>query len=99
MLLPFMRDVVVSAEIGCCKPDPAIFQTALGLLGARPDEVAMVGDRLPTDIAGARRAGLRAVLADFLGDRTQMPPGQPTPDAVVRHPKDLVPLVTGWMRE
>jgi 4-nitrophenyl phosphatase len=44
------------------KPGPIVFQEAVKRLGGDPDTVAMVGDRLSTDIAGAKNAGLRAIL-------------------------------------
>lgn len=45
------------------KPEAALFQRGLQRLGAHsPREVAMVGDRIDTDIVGAQRAGLRTVL-------------------------------------
>ena len=44
------------------KPSPLVVEAALARLGTRPDETVMVGDRLETDMAMARQAGLRAVL-------------------------------------
>lgn len=44
------------------KPGPIIFREAMRRLGGDPDSVAMVGDRLSTDIHGAKAAGLRAIL-------------------------------------
>ena len=53
---------VSSSEHGYMKPHPSIFQAAMTLLGAAPEESIMVGDSLAHDIAGARRAGMRGVL-------------------------------------
>lgn len=44
------------------KPRRAAFQHALAVLGTAPQETAMLGDQLLTDVWGARRAGLRAFL-------------------------------------
>ena len=44
------------------KPQPPLFRIALGRLGCRPDEAAMVGDSMESDMAGARAVGMRAVL-------------------------------------
>ena len=45
------------------KPEPGLFEHGLRRLGdMQPGEVAMIGDRLDTDVVGARRAGLRSVL-------------------------------------
>jgi len=51
---------VLSYEVGRCKPDPAIFLRACGLLGADPERTLMVGDT-PAD-AGAVQAGLAALV-------------------------------------
>jgi HAD superfamily hydrolase (TIGR01459 family) len=40
------------------KPDPAIYATALSLLGLPPTRVLAIGDSLRTDIAGAQAAGI-----------------------------------------
>ena len=51
--------VVISAELGAAKPDPAIFRAALERLGATAAEAMHVGDSMEADVAGARAAGLR----------------------------------------
>jgi putative hydrolase of the HAD superfamily len=61
-LLEHVDAVVTSAEIGVAKPGRAIFEHALELAGARPDEAVHVGDSLENDVAGARAAGIRPVL-------------------------------------
>lgn len=44
------------------KPDPAIYDNALELLGLERNSVLAVGDALHTDVKGANGAGLRAVF-------------------------------------
>ena len=45
------------------KPQPGLFEHGLRRLGDPPPaQVAMIGDRLDTDVVGARRAGLRTIL-------------------------------------
>jgi putative hydrolase of the HAD superfamily len=56
--------IVVSSEAGSLKPDPAIFDAALRELRRSAHEAVFVGDSFETDVAGARRAGLRALLLD-----------------------------------
>ena len=53
--------VMVSADYSVRKPNPLLFETAAGRLGVPRDEIWFVGDRLDTDIAGAKAAGLRTV--------------------------------------
>jgi len=50
----------LSYELGRCKPDPAIFLRACGMLGADPERTLMVGDT-PAD-AGAVKAGCAALV-------------------------------------
>ena len=54
--------VVTSAGAGVEKPHPAIFAAAVKSLGAEPSRAVHIGDRLDEDYAGARQAGLRALL-------------------------------------
>jgi putative hydrolase of the HAD superfamily len=54
--------VVIYAELGAAKPDPAIFRAALDRLGASAADAMHVGDSVEHDVEGARAAGLRAVL-------------------------------------
>jgi len=58
---------VGSGAHGKTKPHPAIFLSALGELGVRAEEAAMVGDSPEDDIAGARALGMRAFLVDREG--------------------------------
>ena len=51
----------VDAEV-VGKPTGAYFAAALAELGASPAEAVMVGDDVESDVGGAKRAGLRAVL-------------------------------------
>jgi putative hydrolase of the HAD superfamily len=50
--------LVDSAEVGCTKPAPRIFQHALDALGVSAAESTFVGDSLPRDMAGARGVGM-----------------------------------------
>jgi putative hydrolase of the HAD superfamily len=61
-LRPLVDAVVISAELGVAKPDPAIFHAALERLGAPADGALHVGDSVEQDVAGARAAGIDAVL-------------------------------------
>ena len=54
--------VGAAAELGVAKPDPAIFRAALDRLGASAADAMHVGDSVEADVAGARAAGLEAVL-------------------------------------
>lgn len=61
-LLPWFDAVVVSHDLGYGKPHPAIFEQALERVGAAPREAVMIGDTPAIDVAGAKAAGMPAVL-------------------------------------
>lgn len=63
-LAGYVDAFVSSADVGLGKPHPAPYQRALGLLAAEPHEALFVGDTPETDIAGARGAGMRAILIE-----------------------------------
>ena len=61
-LEPLLDGVLTSAVAGARKPAPAIFEQALALAGVPAGEAIHVGDTLDEDVAGARAAGIEAVL-------------------------------------
>jgi HAD superfamily hydrolase (TIGR01509 family) len=97
-MMGYIHHVAVSADLGPCKPDPSIFWGTMHALEVKAEECAVVGDQPETDMEGARRAGMRAVLADFFGDAVDISAGGPRPDAVVRHPHELVDLFKKWLQ-
>ena len=78
------------------KPSPAYFEAALQALDADPERAWMVGDDIESDIRGAQRLGMRAVLV-----RT----GKFRPDAVDEagvHPDGIVSSIQflpDWLEE
>ena len=52
---------VDSHRVGAEKPDPAIFRAALDALRGTAETTVFVGDSLPRDGEGARRAGMRFI--------------------------------------
>jgi HAD superfamily hydrolase (TIGR01458 family) len=76
------------------KPAPSFFRAACQQLGWPPGQVLMVGDDPVADVAGARRAGLRAVLAlsgkSSAGDALQAASDRSwSPDAMTATAPDL----------
>ena len=57
-MIPLFDDVVISAEVGCRKPDPEIFQLALTRLGVRAEETLFIDD-FAHNVAAARELGFR----------------------------------------
>jgi glycerol 3-phosphatase-2 len=71
-----------TAEIGG-KPERHLFEMALAAIG-RPDRVAMVGDRIASDIDGGRAAGLGTVLVlTGSSSRADAEAADPPPDHVL----------------
>jgi putative hydrolase of the HAD superfamily len=54
--------VAISEELGVSKPDPEAYAKAVAMLDLDPGEVAMVGDHVVNDVAGALAAGLAAAV-------------------------------------
>jgi putative hydrolase of the HAD superfamily len=72
-LRPLVDAVVISAELGAAKPDPAIFRTALERLGAEAGDALHAGDSVEHDVAGARAAGIEGGLV--ARDGAEVPDG------------------------
>jgi HAD superfamily hydrolase (TIGR01662 family) len=80
---------ISSSDHGYMKPHPSIFEEALRRVGAAAAEAAMVGDSVPHDIEGARRAGMRGILVSRSGLSRNAPPHVP----VIRTLRELRPLL------
>lgn len=59
-LCKYVKEIVISGEVGCAKPDPLMIFSALDKLGAKPERALMVGDSLSSDICCAYNAGVDA---------------------------------------
>jgi FMN phosphatase YigB (HAD superfamily) len=88
--------VASSHSVGWRKPHPAMFERALELADARPEEAFMVGDRLGADIVGAKQLGIRAVLRETNGPAPQIATAV-RPDAVIRSLRELPAIVRPWL--
>ncbi|MEW6047916.1 MAG: HAD family hydrolase [Bacillota bacterium] len=101
LLRPF-EAVVLSSDIGFVKPHRVLFEIALEAMGVEPAEAWYVGDTPHADVAGAKGAGMGAVLVDRPASArfdpsppADIPPyGGPDPDAVIRDLRGLLSLVS-----
>jgi putative hydrolase of the HAD superfamily len=66
-LTEYFEALGVSHLEGVEKPDPDLFRRVLQRLGAAPEEALHVGDVPALDLAGAKAAGVDAVLVDRKG--------------------------------
>lgn len=67
-LAELLDGAVSSAVVGAAKPAPAPFAAGLELAGCSAAEAVHVGDSVESDVAGARAAGLRAILVQRGGE-------------------------------
>lgn len=70
-LYDYFQTVVISCEVGSCKPMFAIFDRAARQLAETPAAVLHVGDSLEMDVQGARTAGFTGVWLDRNGHRSR----------------------------
>ena len=79
------------------KPEPTLFQHALEKLGRlQPEQAAMVGDRLDTDVDGGHKAGLKTILVlSGMTDRALLATSTIKPDAVADDLASVANLL-GW---
>ena len=82
--------VVVSGELGVDKPEPAIFEHALGLAGVGAGRAAHVGDSLTSDVAGANRAGLLPIWVETRFPRDHGDGEEFRPAATIQHVRELL---------
>lgn len=77
------------------KPEPIIFHEAVSRLGGDASGVVMVGDRLSTDIYGAKAAGLRAILLlSGISTREEAEAGLVQPDYIFADITELASFLT-----
>jgi putative hydrolase of the HAD superfamily len=89
----FFESVTISSEAGYAKPAPQLFEAALARMGVKADEALHVGDAPHLDLAGAKAAGIEAILI-----RRQPEGGAATaaklPGTVIQSFKELAPVVS-----
>jgi HAD superfamily hydrolase (TIGR01549 family) len=85
-LLKYFSSFIFSDEIGCAKPNPAVFEAAARDLNVEPNEIVHIGDRELKDIKGPHAVGARAVLCTVVKDRCSE---KTEADAICRNFLDL----------
>jgi len=85
-----------TAPIILGKPEPFMYRQALERLGARPEDTAMLGDRIDTDLAGAEKLGISTILVlSGVVTEDKLRESAFQPDLVYR---DIEELTASWMR-
>ena len=88
---PYFDFVLTSAACGWRKPHPQIFELALAHWGYPPEDVAMVGDRLDTDVSGANQSGIFSIWYTRYAKKAV--PTSPVPRAKVANLKEVVAVI------
>ncbi|MDR1782952.1 MAG: HAD family hydrolase [Dysgonamonadaceae bacterium] len=57
----YFAGVIESAKVGVRKPDCGIFAIAVEILGAKPSEIAVIGDSMKNDILPAQSLGCKTI--------------------------------------
>lgn len=107
-LAHYFKFALCAEDLGIGKPDPAPFTAALRLGGVSASEAVHVGDHPNDDIAGAQRAGMRAIWFNPKGlawpeangaDVGRPNAGRPNvgrPEAEIRDLSELPDLLKSW---
>jgi FMN phosphatase YigB (HAD superfamily) len=91
-ILPLLKGVIVSCEIGFVKPHPLMFQAVKDGLGLDFSEIAHVGDDLDADIAGGKRAGMTTVFTtEFREPADAAAVAEAAPDFTIARLAQLLP--------
>lgn len=61
-ILPFFKNIITSECTGFTKPNPIIFNHALAISNATPQNSIMIGDSFDADILGARSLGMKTIF-------------------------------------
>ncbi len=92
--LAFLERATGVAPIVVGKPEPLMFQIAMQRMEATPESTAVIGDQIPTDIVGGKRAGLTTILVLSGATTREMLAGSPVqPDLVFA---DIRELMGAW---
>ena len=92
-LADYFQFTLCAEELGVGKPDPQPFCEALRRANVSAEQAVHVGDHPGDDIAGAQRAGMRAVWFNPAGLEWDH---DGAPDAQVRRLRELPALLAGW---
>jgi len=87
----------ISDEVGVCKPDVRMFQTAMRqmkLTSADTDRIVMIGNNLKRDVLGANRMGFTSILLSFSPRYVMQPEAKDeTPDFVAAMPCEVPEII------
>jgi len=93
-LTKYFEVVVLSAVLGRCKPAPEIFWEATRAMRLDPARCAYVGNKIPNDVVGSRKAGFAMAIIIEPSDTPHENEPSPVekPDAVVHELSELLDI-------
>ena len=91
-LVALVDAVVVSGDLEVRKPDPRIFELALGKIGARAESTLFVGDNPVADILGASAVGMTSA---WIRLGREWPFADQPPDYALNHVSEAREIVFG----
>lgn len=89
----FFHAVIITDEIGIRKPSPKLYSAAADEIGVPVKNCMMVGDRLNTDILGAKKAGMatvRILQGKYSNEKSTK---ENEPDYIIKTLSDLLKIV------
>lgn len=95
----YFDDVFISDYLGVKKPHPKIFLKALRKLDVKPEEAVMVGDRLYSDIYGAKNVGMTTVWFRYGKYRDREMEYVEYADFTIERFEDLLKIIRGLNNE
>ncbi|TDU34257.1 putative hydrolase of the HAD superfamily [Gelidibacter sediminis] len=70
-ITPYFKTITNADIAGVKKPNPIIFDYALKIANARPNESIMIGDNYEADVLGALNVGYDAIFFNYRNDYTE----------------------------
>ncbi|MDA4742845.1 HAD-IA family hydrolase, partial [Enterobacter hormaechei] len=65
-LTPYFETITSADDVGVRKPNPKIFEYALGKANAQKEESILIGDDWIADVKGSQRFGMDVIFFDAL---------------------------------
>lgn len=93
----YFDEVFISDYLGVKKPHPKIFLKALKKLDVKPEEAVMVGDRLYSDIYGAKNVGMVTVWFRYGKYRDKEMEYVEYADFTIERLEDLLKIIRGGL--
>jgi putative hydrolase of the HAD superfamily len=94
-VLKYFDVTVFSDEVGLCKPNEAMFKSALNELQVNPEEALHVGDLIKNDIIGAKKVGMRTA---WLKTTDEIYDSDVAPDYIIMGLREVVRIVKDLSR-